>query len=93
MTDTRMESDSFGPIAVPAQRLWGAQTQRSLIHFAISGEKQPRELLHALALVKRASATVNQCEQLTMRLSGLWSMISKRHRNWRLKIYGLQLAR
>ena len=59
MTDTRMESDSFGPIAVPAQRLWGAQTQRSLIHFAISGEKQPRELLHALALVKRASATVN----------------------------------
>ena len=39
MTDTRMESDSFGPIAVPAQRLWGAQTQRSLIHFVISGEK------------------------------------------------------
>ena len=59
MADTRMESDSFGPIAVPAQRLWGAQTQRSLIHFAISGEKQPRELLHALALVKRASAAVN----------------------------------
>ena len=59
MTDTRMESDSFGPIAVPAQRLWGAQTQRSLIHFAISGERQPRELLHALALVKRASAAVN----------------------------------
>ena len=59
MTDTRMESDSFGPIAVPAQRLWGAQTQRSLIHFAISGERQPRELLHALALVKRASPAVN----------------------------------
>lgn len=59
MTDTRMESDSFGPIAVPAQRLWGAQTQRSLINFAISGEKQPREILHALALVKRASAVVN----------------------------------
>ena len=59
MTDTRMESDSFGPIAVPAQRLWGAQTQRSLIHFAISGERQPRELLHALALIKRASAAVN----------------------------------
>ncbi len=59
MTDTRMESDSFGPIAVPAQHLWGAQTQRSLINFAISGEKQPREILHALALVKRASAVVN----------------------------------
>ena len=39
--------------------MWGAQTQRSLIHFAISGERQPRELLHALALVKRASAAVN----------------------------------
>ncbi|MBV2163445.1 MAG: class II fumarate hydratase [Comamonas sp.] len=59
MTDTRMESDSFGPIAVPAQHLWGAQTQRSLINFSISGEKQPREILHALALVKRASAVVN----------------------------------
>ena len=57
---TRIERDSFGPIEVPAQRLWGAQTQRSLQYFKISGERQPRELILALAQVKRASAQVNQ---------------------------------
>ena len=57
---TRQERDTFGPIEVPADRLWGAQTQRSLQNFDISGERQPRELIHALALVKRASAVVNQ---------------------------------
>ncbi len=57
---TRQEHDTFGPINVPADRLWGAQTQRSLQNFDISGERQPRELIHALALVKRASAVVNQ---------------------------------
>jgi fumarate hydratase class II len=56
---TRTEHDTFGPIEVPADKLWGAQTQRSLLNFDISGERQPRELIHALALVKRASATVN----------------------------------
>ncbi len=56
---TRTERDTFGPIEVPAHRLWGAQTQRSLQNFDISGERQPREILHALALVKRASASVN----------------------------------
>ena len=56
---TRTENDSFGPIEVPADRLWGAQTQRSLQNFDISGERQPRELIHALAQIKRASATVN----------------------------------
>ncbi len=56
----RIESDAFGDIAVPAQRLWGAQTQRSLEHFAISDERMPRALLQALALVKRAAATVNR---------------------------------
>lgn len=59
MTATRIEKDSFGPIAVPADRLWGAQTQRSLQNFDISGEKQPREMIFALAQVKKASATVN----------------------------------
>jgi fumarate hydratase class II len=58
--DTRIERDTFGPIDVPADRLWGAQTQRSLLNFDISGERQPRELIHALVQVKRASATVNQ---------------------------------
>ncbi len=56
---TRTEHDTFGPIEVPADRLWGAQTQRSLHNFDISGERQPREIIRALAQVKRASATVN----------------------------------
>lgn len=55
----RMERDTFGEIAVPAERLWGAQTQRSLENFKISTEKMPRELIRALARVKRASAMVN----------------------------------
>ena len=59
MTATRQEKDTFGPIAVPADKLWGAQTQRSLQNFDISGEPQPREIIHALAQVKKASATVN----------------------------------
>jgi len=58
-TAPRLEHDSFGPIEVPGERLWGAQTQRSLLHFAISGERLPRELLRALAQVKGAAAEVN----------------------------------
>src|SRR5688500_17792530 len=54
-----MEKDTFGPIEVPADRLWGAQTQRSLQHFRISGERMPRALVHALATVKKAAALVN----------------------------------
>jgi fumarate hydratase class II len=60
MTATRIERDTFGPIEVPAERLWGAQTQRSLHHFHISTERMPGELVHALALVKRACAMVNR---------------------------------
>ena len=58
-TNTRTEYDTFGPIDVPAERLWGAQTQRSLQNFAISGERQPLQLIYALALVKKAAALVN----------------------------------
>lgn len=58
--NTRIERDTFGPIEVPADRLWGAQTQRSLQNFDISGERQAPELIRALAQVKRASAVVNQ---------------------------------
>jgi fumarate hydratase class II len=54
-----MERDTFGEIAVPAARLWGAQTQRSLQNFKISTEKQSAELITALALIKRAAAEVN----------------------------------
>jgi len=57
---TRIERDSLGLMGVPADRLWGAQTQRSLEHFDISGERQPREIVRALALVKRAAAVVNE---------------------------------
>ncbi|MES2117631.1 MAG: class II fumarate hydratase [Pseudomonadota bacterium] len=56
---SRIERDSFGPIEVPAGRLWGAQTQRSLEHFRISSERMPPELIAALASVKRAAARVN----------------------------------
>ncbi|MEZ5459449.1 MAG: class II fumarate hydratase [Steroidobacteraceae bacterium] len=59
MTDMRTERDSFGDVAVPAARLWGAQTQRSLQFFAISTETMPTELLWALALVKQVCAEVN----------------------------------
>ena len=59
MTATRIEHDTFGDIEVPADRLWGAQTERSLHHFAISTERMPPELLRALALVKRCAAEVN----------------------------------
>ena len=56
---TRIERDTFGPIAVAADKLWGAQTQRSLQNFDISGEQQPREIIHALAQTKRSAARVN----------------------------------
>lgn len=57
---TRTERDSFGTIEVPADRLWGAQTQRSLEHFHISSERMPEEIMMALAAVKRACALVNR---------------------------------
>ncbi len=56
----RLERDSFGEIAVADDALWGAQTQRSLHHFDISTERMPRELILALALVKRSAAVVNR---------------------------------
>ena len=59
MSGTRTETDSFGPIEVPAERLWGAQTERSLRFFRISSERMPLEVVRALALLKRAAAGVN----------------------------------
>ncbi|HEU0070558.1 MAG TPA: class II fumarate hydratase [Alphaproteobacteria bacterium] len=59
MSKTRTESDSFGPIEVPADRYWGAQTQRSLQNFRIGGETMPRALIHALGLQKQAAAEAN----------------------------------
>lgn len=59
-SEFRTEKDTFGPIDVPADKLWGAQTQRSLQFFAISHEKMPLAMMHALAHCKRAAAIVNQ---------------------------------
>jgi fumarate hydratase class II len=57
---SRVETDTMGPIEVPADRYWGAQTQRSLEHFKIGGERFPREFIRALGLVKKACAIVNR---------------------------------
>src|ERR1700734_2517640 len=59
MTATRTETDTFGPIEVPADRYWAAQTQRSLQNFKIGWEKQPLPVVRALGIVKRAAAEVN----------------------------------
>jgi fumarate hydratase, class II len=57
--DTRTETDSFGPLEVPGDRYWGAQTQRSLGNFKIGGERMPVPLVRALGILKSAAATVN----------------------------------
>src|SRR5204862_57817 len=59
MTKTRTETDTFGPIAVEADRYWGAQTERSRQNFRIGTERMSVELVHALGIVKRAAAEVN----------------------------------
>src|SRR5437867_5959270 len=59
MTNTRVEYDSLGPVDVPSDKLWGAQTQRSLEHFSIGDDLIPRELIPAYALIKKAAALVN----------------------------------
>ena len=59
MTETRTESDTFGPIEVAADRYWGAQAQRSLGNFKIGWEKQPKPVVRALGIVKRAAAEAN----------------------------------
>jgi fumarate hydratase class II len=57
--NTRLEKDTFGEIAVPSDHLWGAQTQRSLHFFAISDEKMPKEVIRAIAILKKSAAKVN----------------------------------
>jgi fumarate hydratase class II len=59
-TATRIETDSMGPIPVPADRYWGAQTQRSLENFRIGGERMPEPLIRALGLLKQAAALANK---------------------------------
>jgi len=57
---TRIETDSLGPVEVPADRYWGAQTQRSLLNFPIGGERFPREMIRAFGIVKKAAAQTNR---------------------------------
>src|SRR5262249_4221396 len=59
MADVRMETDSLGVVEVPADKLWGAQTQRSLAHFSIGQDLIPREMITAYAILKKAAATAN----------------------------------
>ena len=60
MTQTRTETDSFGPLEVPSDRYWGAQTQRSLQNFPIGWEKQPVAVVRALGVIKQACAETNR---------------------------------
>ena len=60
MTGTRTETDSFGPLEVPADKYWGAQTQRSLMNFKIGTETMPTPLVRAFGIVKRAAALANK---------------------------------
>src|ERR671912_2741205 len=57
---SRTETDSMGEIQVPADKYWGAQTERSLLHFDIGHDKMPREMIRALGLLKKAAAQVNE---------------------------------
>src|SRR2546428_6256846 len=59
-TNTRLEGDEGGQIEVPADKYWGAQTQRSLLHFNIGFDVMPREMIRALGILKKACALVNQ---------------------------------
>src|ERR1700756_1163136 len=59
MTNFRQESDSLGVVEVPANKLWGAQTQRSLEHFSIGTDLIPREMITSYAILKKAAATAN----------------------------------
>lgn len=71
MTDMRTETDSFGPLDVPADKLWGAQTARSLINFRIGGQTQPLPLVRALGVVKHCAAKANMAlNNLDPRLGG-----------------------
>ena len=68
---TRIEHDTMGEIAVPAEHFWGAQTQRSIQNFPIGGERQPKEIITAFAYLKEACARANEaCGKLTAQQAG-----------------------
>ena len=63
MAQTRTETDSFGPLEVPADKYWGAQTQRSILNFPIGWEKQPVAIVRALGVIKKACAMQNKVQE------------------------------
>ena len=63
VSDVRTEADSLGEVAVPADKLWGAQTQRSLEHFSIGKDLIPREMITAYAILKKAAAAANHASK------------------------------
>jgi fumarate hydratase, class II len=70
VTATRTETDSFGPVEVPTDAYWGAQTQRSIENFPFADrERMPIEIIHALAIVKQAAARVNRGHGLDAELA------------------------
>ncbi len=76
--NTRMEHDTMGEIAVPADHHWGAQTQRSLENFQIGGQRQPREIITAFAWLKEACALANaDCGKLTAEQAGAISAVCR----------------
>ncbi len=68
MADTRKESDSLGVVEVPADKLWGAQTQRSLEHFSIGRDLMPREMITAYAILKKAAARRKATRRCTLQI-------------------------
>src|ERR1700746_852768 len=63
MSDIRKEMDSFGEVDAPADKLWGAQTQRSLEHFSIGKDLMPREMITSYAILKKAAAAANHASK------------------------------
>ena len=67
MSEVRIETDSLGEVRVPADKLWGAQTQRSLEYFSIGTDLMPREMITAYAILKKAAADANHARQAARR--------------------------
>ena len=83
MTATRTETDSFGPLEVPADKYWGAQTQRSIMNFPIGWEKQPIAIVRALGVIKKACAQANRSPSSSPHGAGnRW--FDTRSKHWRM---------
>ena len=85
MTEFRRETDSMGAVDVPADKLWGAQTQRSLEHFSIGHDLMPREMITGYAILKRSAAVANHAGgRLNDTAHGL--IVKRAMRSWQASI-------